>query len=102
MENDPTDTVEHMEAEKADYIISGARDELTKSERIAIECVENDEPFFVLRAKDIFSVMVIRNYQKMVEDYGPYDQDFQIAVAEEVERMRDWQHGHSSLVGYPD
>ena len=91
----------HRTAEVLEYLRSGEQ-VLTKSEEIVIDCVNNDEPFFVLRAKDIFSVMLIRNYQKMVEDYGPYDQDFQIAVADEVERMRDWQHGHSSLVGYPD
>ncbi len=91
----------HRTAEVLEYLRSGEQ-VLTKSEEIVIDCVNNDEPFFVLRAKDIFSVMLIRNYQKMVEDYGPYDQDFQIAVADEVERMRDWQHGHSRLVGYPD
>lgn len=88
----------------ADYILSGKQDdqELTKSEQIVIECVKHDEPFFVLRAKDIFSVMAIRGYQKMVEDYGPYDQDFQIAVASEVENMRSWQFANAHEVRYPD
>ena len=56
--------------------------ELSRSERIAVECVERGEPFFVLRAKDIFAVMAVRNYEKLVEEYGPLDLEFHEQIAE--------------------
>lgn len=70
--------------------------------RMVEDCLDNDEPFFVLRAKDIFSVMAVRNYGDLVEKYGPLDFDFQKRLLEHAERMREWQVSNPSLVKYPD
>ena len=42
--------------------------EPSRSERIALECIADDEPFFVLRAKDTFAVMGVNNYSKLAEN----------------------------------
>lgn len=74
----------------------------SKSVRIAHECYGTGEPFFVLRAKDIFSVMAVRKYAELVESYGPIDYDFQEQLEEQVQRLRDWQVEHPHDVKYPD
>lgn len=80
----------------------GDGDSLSKSERIAVECRSTGEPFFVLRAKDIFSVMAVREYASLVEQYGPVDYDFQEQLEEQVKSMREWQIRHPYEVKYPD
>ncbi len=75
---------------------------LSRSEQIAIECVENSEPFFVLRAKDIFSVMAVHNYAKLVEEYGPLDIEFHGNLSDLVQEMREWQQSNPDRVKYPD
>ncbi len=75
---------------------------LTKSELIAVECVERDEPFFVLRAKDIFSVMAVHSYAKLTEEYGPLDTEFHEHVTEAAQEMRNWQLANPEHVKYPD
>ncbi len=75
---------------------------LSRSEQIAVECIENDEPFFVLRAKDIFSVMAVHNYAKLTEEFGPLDVEFHEAVTEAGKEMRRWQMANPERVKYPD
>ena len=77
-------------------------EKLRRSERIALECMENDEPFFVLRAKDIFAVMGVNNYSKLVDEYGPLDVEFHAAVMDVAQEMREWQMSHPERVKYPD
>lgn len=74
----------------------------SKSELIVQECLRDDEPFFVLRAKDIFSVMGVHNYLKLVEEYGPVDFDYQEEVARVSINMRNWQTAHPERIKYPD
>ena len=76
--------------------------ERSRSEIIAIECVESGEPFFVLRAKDMFSVMAVNNYSKLVDEYGPLDTEFHVAVLDIAQEMREWQMAHQDRVKYPD
>ena len=76
--------------------------ERSRSEVIARECVENDEPFFVLRAQDIFSVMAVHNYAKVVDEYGPLNTEFHGAVSDAARAMREWQMAHPERVKYPD
>ena len=77
-------------------------EKLSRSERIALECMENDEPFFVLRAKDIFAVMGVNNYSKLVDEYGPLDVEFHAAVMDVAQEMREWQMANPERVKYPD
>lgn len=79
-----------------------ALDYLGKTGRIVRECLVNQEPFFVLRAKDLFSVMAVRNYLKLVEEYGPYDPEFDEGVMECIQQMREWQQNNPGQVKYPD
>ncbi len=74
----------------------------SKSERIVQECLHDNEPFFVLRAKDIFSVMGVHNYLKLVEEYGPVDYAYQEGVSGVARDMREWQTSHPDRIKYPD
>ncbi len=73
-----------------------------RSARMAQECIDADEPFFVLRAKDIFAVMVVYKYQQLVDEYGPLDTEFHMHVADAAEEMREWQMANPERVKYPD
>ncbi len=77
-------------------------EKLSRSERIALECMENHEPFFVLRAKDIFAVMGVNNYSKLVDEYGPLDVEFHEAILDVAQDMREWQMANPERVKYPD
>ena len=60
------------------------------------------EPFFVFRARDIFSPMVLKMYLKTLEDYGPDDPDFQSNIVEFLGVLKKWQTEHIGDVRYPD
>ena len=77
-------------------------DIVSRSERIAQECIDSREPFFVLRAKDIFAVMAVHNYAKLVEEYGPLDTEFSMSVMDSAEEMRKWQVANPERIKYPD
>jgi hypothetical protein len=74
----------------------------SKGERIVHQCLENGEPFFVFRARDIFTIMVLKHYIKIVEDYGPDDPDFQWTIVHFINELKDWQRAHVGQVRYPD
>lgn len=86
----------HADLETVQWLTPG------RSAGIVWDCLAGNEPFFVLRAKDIFSVMAVHNYEKMVEEYGPLDLEFHEAVSRQVSAMREWQMQHPELVKYPD
>jgi hypothetical protein len=74
----------------------------SKGERIVSQCLQNDEPFFVFRARDIFTIMVLKQYIKLVEDYGPDDPDFQSTIIDFINDLKGWQRNNVSQVRYPD
>jgi len=76
--------------------------ERSKGERIVHQCLQDDEPFFVFRARDIFTIMVLKHYMKIVEDYGPDDPDFQSTIVDFITELRMWQSIHPRQVRYPD
>lgn len=73
-----------------------------KAAEIIAACSTSDEPFFVLRGKDIFSVMAIARYAKLLEDFSPDDFDMQQSVIDEVAAFKLWQRNNIELVRYPD
>jgi len=73
-----------------------------KAAKIIKECSASGEPVFVLRAKDIFSVMAVTEYARIVELYGPLDQELAMGVHDQLEKMKNWQRTHVGEVRYPD
>ena len=73
-----------------------------KAQKIIDQCSSSGEPVFILRAKDIFSPMVIKKYIDLVADYGPNDHEFQEEVLDIFEAFRSWQHKNVQQVRYPD
>lgn len=73
-----------------------------KARKIIAEADETGEPVFVLRAKDIFSVMLVTQYAETIEKYGPQDHEFGEAIHDQLNHMRNWQQANPSRVRYPD
>lgn len=74
----------------------------SKGEKIVADCLANDEPFFVFRARDIFSPLVLRRYVAALEEIGPDDPDMQADVVDFIDTLRKWQADHIQEVRYPD
>lgn len=67
-----------------------------------IEESGSDEPIFVLRAKDIFTPMVLTKYLELVEQFGPNNYEFAEQITDCLRTIKDWQHHHTDRVRYPD
>lgn len=76
--------------------------ENSKGESIVYHCLKDGEPFFVLRARDIFSIMVIREYLRLIENYGPENIEFQQTLVDIINVFRGWQTNRPTMVRYPD
>lgn len=74
----------------------------SKGEKIVADCLIHGEPFFVFRARDIFSTMVLKQYLTMLEAYGPDDPDFQANIVQFLGVLRKWQTENVATVRYPD
>lgn len=73
-----------------------------KAAKIINEVNGTDEPIFVFRAKDIFSIMVVAHYISLLEQYGPEAHDMVISAHEQLEAMKAWQRANVGKVRYPD
>lgn len=72
----------------------------------AIEIVTNalaqDEPVFVIRAKDFFAVPTLGYYVEQVERQGPRNAEFLEDIVKIQNAMRAWQSDNWGKVRYPD
>lgn len=75
-------------------IVTGAAAEL-------IGKLHPDEPYFIFRAQDILSVMVLRNYAKLIEDYCS-EGDQLANVVRWANKFTDWQRRNPGHVKLPD
>lgn len=74
----------------------------SKGEKIVRECQETGEPYFVFRAKDLLSPMVLSFYAKLTEDYGGEDASFQESILHARMDMIGWQREHADRLKFPD
>lgn len=88
-----------MGKEKGNNGLAGV---ITKDAKIIQECAASGEPIFVFRAKDLFSVMVIREYQKLIEEYGPDDGHMITDIEVRLSEFKSWQRENVTQVRYPD
>ena len=73
-----------------------------KAAKIINEVAGTDEPIFVFRAKDIFSIMVVSHYIELLERFGPEAHDMVISASEQLAAMKAWQKANVDKVRYPD
>lgn len=73
-----------------------------KAFRILQECHTTGEPFFIFRAKDIFSIMILANYAEIIEKYGPDDAEFHRDIVDQLNEFKHWQRKNVAKVRYPD
>lgn len=73
-----------------------------KDRKIIAEVGDTDEPIFILRAKDILSLFPLKEYERMVEMFGPDEHEMQMRVATRIAEFREWQRNNVSRVKYPD
>lgn len=93
------DELEHYVRTTYDTVLNPNR---SKGEKIVLDCLLHEEPFFVFRGRDIFSPMVLKQYLKQLEDYGPDDPDMQAGVVAFISILRTWQAKNIAKVRYPD
>ena len=93
------DELEHYIRTTYDTVLNPNR---SKGEKIVLDCLLHDEPFFVFRGRDIFTPMVIKRYIKQLEEIGPDDPDMQASVVEFLAMLRKWQAANIKRVRYPD
>lgn len=72
------------------------------AEEILHKAALQDEPVFVIRAKDFFAVQVINFYLELIEKFGPSNLSFQESVWEVLNDIREWQSNNMDQVRYPD
>lgn len=63
--------------------------------------LEQGEPFFVFRAKDVLSTMALDEYAKIVERYGPLSEQLQ-SIGDAIVAFQQWQRSNPSKVKLPD
>lgn len=101
-----SDRALHIAHELMHYIVSHFDSILqpnrSKGEKIVAECLVSNEPFFVFRARDILSTLVLRRYLTALEEIGPDDPDMHAGVVDFIDIMRKWQARHIKDVRYPD
>lgn len=78
-----------------------SKDVMDKGWRI-LEKLEFGEPFFIFRAKDFFSVMVLAHYVEVVEKYGPDNASFHTDIIDALGEFKEWQRNNAAKVRYPD
>lgn len=73
-----------------------------KAAEILAACAQTDEPIFVLRGQDIFSVMGMGGYLRIVGDFAPDDIEMQSSIVDEIAAFKHWQKNNMDKVRYPD
>lgn len=74
----------------------------SKGEAIVYDCLTGDEPFFVFRARDIFSIMAMKQYLTALENFGPDNPDFHKGIIDCINDFKRWQSENVTSVRYPD
>lgn len=72
-----------------------------KVERTDGTPIPEDEPVFVLRAKDVLAHSTVEHYLDMCMKLN-LPRDHTDAIEEHLERIWEYQHEHRDLVGIPD
>lgn len=73
-----------------------------KAAKILMEAADTGEPVFVLRAKDLLSVLGVTAYLRLIEDYTPENHDMHEGIINQLRAMRDWQGANPGEVRLPD
>lgn len=90
-------------AELLKFIRRGTLDPTrSKGEAIVEDCLIRGEPFFVFRARDIFSIIALKTYLRQLEDFGPDDPEFHEGIVNCLKKFRAWQTENVTDVRYPD
>lgn len=72
-----------------------------KAAKIVREASETGEPVFVLRSKDLLSVLGVLSYLELVERFVS-DPEMQESIHNQLEAMKEWQRDHAGEVRLPD
>lgn len=73
-----------------------------KGLRIVQQCIDSGEPYFVFRAKDIFSLMVLGEYAELIDKYLPQASEMAAGVADAKDDFHAWQIQNPDRLRYPD
>lgn len=73
-----------------------------KDDRIIQQANETDEPIFVLRAKDLLSVLALQAYIDFLEKYEANDAPILVEAVDRLNEFREWQKANPGKVKLPD
>lgn len=85
-----------------DGIDDRKRSQKPKGLRIVEECLASGEPYFVFRAKDIFSLMILGEYAHLIERYLPEAHEMSQGIADAQASFHTWQVLNPHRLRYPD
>lgn len=80
-------------------VISGGRN--TKADRI-LQNLLPGEPIFVLRGKDILSLMALQHYTTLLELYTPHNTEQLEGLSHVMDLFRLWQYQNPDKIKLPD
>lgn len=73
-----------------------------KGPKIVAECEASGEPYFVLRAKDVFSLEALIHYLELFVRRGPDDESYSDAITSCASEFVHWRDHNPEKVRYPD
>lgn len=73
-----------------------------KGLRIVEECESIGEPYFVVRAKDVLGVMILVEYQRLIDTYRPSNHHMGAAISNIRTDFVQWMDAHPGEVHLPD
>jgi hypothetical protein len=78
------------------------RQHMSKGRRIVDECENSGEPYFVVRAKDVLSIMTLVEYQRLIDTYRPSNHVMGQQISEIRAQFAKWMDENPEQVHLPD
>lgn len=66
------------------------------------EAIPDDEPVFILRARDYHAYNAIKNYASLISAAQGYQSDHHLAVLDRAKDFRDFAENHPKRMKEPD
>lgn len=69
---------------------------------IVEDCMKKGEPFFVVRAKDQYSIFALKGYITAINGIGSINEAFKASVQDILKRFQTWRSENYAQVKTPD
>ena len=79
-----------------------ARKDYNKRVQDSENKIGEEEPVFLLRAKDALMLPMLYHYLKLLREFVEYDRETEKGVLRHIERTVDWQENSTAVTKQPD